>query len=259
MTPNKNKKCSETYDLTFKGAIRGNSSVTVPSTVSAFSICAWIKFPVYKNEYFKKEYGVLGYTPTYLSNIALSRLAVKYETEGVPTLMFRYYHWYDVFLTSSSHIKLDAVQSGISNEWNFVCITRESSSGNTHLFLHGKKSVTANKLMFPGQTLRKGGNISLAGRTRRTLTSFRTLEPTATENLPLTISQVNVWDRKLQMRLLLCLDDKRVMEELGMFLIGKISKISWFSVNLLKLTNRNVLPCLDRRSKLPTHLLWTLN
>ena len=111
--------------------------------------------------------------------------------------MFRYYHWYDVFLTSSSHIKLDAVQSGISNEWNFVCITRESSSGNTHLFLHGKKSVTANKLMFPGQTLRKGGNISLAGRTRRTLTSFRTLEPTATENLPLTISQVNVWDRRL--------------------------------------------------------------
>ena len=104
---------------------------------------------------------------------------------------------YDVFLSRSSQIKLDAVQSGISNEWNFVCITRESSSGNTHLFLHGKKSVTASKLMFPGKTLRKGGHITLAGQTRRSLTSFLTSAPTATENLPLTISQVNVWDRKL--------------------------------------------------------------
>ena len=79
--------------MTFKGAIKEYSSVTVPSTVTAFSICAWVKFPAYKKEYFKKEYGVLGHTPTFLSNVAYSRLSVKYEKEGVPTLMFRYYYW----------------------------------------------------------------------------------------------------------------------------------------------------------------------
>ena len=98
---------------------------------------------------------------------------------------------------ASRYVKLEAAQSGISNEWNFVCITRESSSGNTHLFLHGKKSVTANQLMFPGKTLRRGGKITLAGQTRRSFRDIFMFRPVAKNNLPVTVTQVNVWDRKL--------------------------------------------------------------
>ena len=87
----KNFFCPETYDLTFKGAIKEQSSVTVPSTFFAFSICVWIKFPAYNKAYFKKEFGVLGYTPIF-PDMTIAHLSVKYEKEGVPTLVLRYYH-----------------------------------------------------------------------------------------------------------------------------------------------------------------------
>jgi hypothetical protein len=99
---------------------------------------------------------------------------------------------YDFALTNARQLKLEVLQSGNTNEWNFVCITRDSSSGKTDLFLHGKRSVTANKLIFPGKTLKKGGKITLAGAIRQ---SNGAVPPN--QNLPLTISQVNVWDRKL--------------------------------------------------------------
>ena len=98
----------------------------------------------------------------------------------------------DWWLTKAAQLKLEVPQSGNTSEWNFVCITRDSSSGKTDLFFHGKRSVTANKLMFPGKTLKKGGRILLAGRARH---SKGVIVPK--KNLPLTISQVNVWDRKL--------------------------------------------------------------
>ena len=76
----------ETYDLTFKGAIKEHSCVTVPSTIFAFSICAWIKFPAYKKEYFKKEYGVLGYK------------AIEFPIWQMPACLYymprkEYLHW----------------------------------------------------------------------------------------------------------------------------------------------------------------------
>jgi hypothetical protein len=117
MTPNKNKRCSseylsfsikniyfitsidvcsvlpETYDLTFKAATSEYSNATIPSTTSTFSICVWIKFPVYKQEYFKKEYGLLSYLSSISIDMTFTNLAVGYEKEGIPILVLKYFYW----------------------------------------------------------------------------------------------------------------------------------------------------------------------
>jgi hypothetical protein len=86
---------SATYDLTFKAALHEYSEATIPSTMSTFSICVWIKFPVYKKEYFKKDYGFLTYLSSHGSDADLTytALVVGYEKEGIPTLLLRQYYW----------------------------------------------------------------------------------------------------------------------------------------------------------------------
>ena len=101
---------------------------------------------------------------------------------------------HDWKLAKAALLKLEVPQSGNTSEWNFVCITRDSSSGKTDLFFHGKGSVTANKMMFPGKALEKGGDIVLAGGIRYIIGK---IFYDRGRNLPLTVSQLNVWDRKL--------------------------------------------------------------
>ena len=81
-----------------------------------------------------------------------------------------------------------------SSQWHTVCITRESSSGNTHLFWHGDELISGSKFLLPGKTIKKGGIIQLAGLARR---DFNELSTRITTNLPVRISQVNVWNRVL--------------------------------------------------------------
>ena len=103
---------------------------------------------------------------------------------------------HDAFLKQHQQLKIEAVERGNTNGWNLLCFTRESSSGDTHLFWHGKGLSSANKYIYPGHTIRKGGKIAVAGYARRS-TYEHMNHPAVTKNLPLTISQVNVWDRKL--------------------------------------------------------------
>ena len=102
---------------------------------------------------------------------------------------------YDIFLAQSCEMQLNAGQKRTNNEWHFVCLTRESSSGETKFFWFGKKSVSANKFCYPGQTMKKGGKAGIAGYARRNLIDLVSFP--VTENLPLTVTQVNVWDRLL--------------------------------------------------------------
>ena len=105
---------------------------------------------------------------------------------------------HDTFLIQHQQLKIQAVERGNTNGWNLLCFTRESSSGNTHLFWHGKGLSSANKYIYPGHTIRKGGKIAVAGQVQFRSIFDRVRNPIgATKNLPLTISQVNVWDRKL--------------------------------------------------------------
>jgi hypothetical protein len=86
--------CVGTYDLTFKNAINQNSYFNMPSTLSAYSICMWVKLPTYKGEYFMKEYGLLSYLPMMISSDPiLFHLTVKYETQGIPTMVLKYHVW----------------------------------------------------------------------------------------------------------------------------------------------------------------------
>jgi hypothetical protein len=98
---------------------------------------------------------------------------------------------------SRHEIELQLGQRANTNEWNFLCVTRESSSGKTNLFWHGKDLISANKLLYPGHTMRKGGTFIVAGTPRRNIYDMVTYPAVPKNNLPLTITQTNVWDRSL--------------------------------------------------------------
>ncbi|CAB4032905.1 Hypothetical predicted protein, partial [Paramuricea clavata] len=84
-----------------------------------------------------------------------------------------------------------------TNKWNFFCATRESSSGKTKLFWHGKTSISANRFLYPGHTMKKGGKFIVAGAAKRNINEILKFPVSAKNNLPLTITQTNVWDRSL--------------------------------------------------------------
>ncbi|CAB4035939.1 Hypothetical predicted protein, partial [Paramuricea clavata] len=84
------------FDLTFKGSIGLKStSATIPSTLSAFTICLWINLPTYTQNYFGKEYTVLGYVPSgsvFSTFMAHFHLAVRYEKQGEASLLLKFYY-----------------------------------------------------------------------------------------------------------------------------------------------------------------------
>ena len=76
------------------------------------------------------------------------------------------------------------LQAQKANEWHSVCLTHDSSNGHTKLFWHGQEKDRY--ILSPKRGMEKNGNISFGGGAVKD-----------GNNPPISISQVNLWDRIL--------------------------------------------------------------
>ncbi|XP_028399954.1 uncharacterized protein LOC114523277 [Dendronephthya gigantea] len=197
MSPNKNKRCTDSYDLTYKGSSFDDldRSFPLPYTFPSFTISVWLKLPVYQEKYLNHLFKVFGYTylTSQLDAYYVLELSVRYKTAEQPSIMADFYDWVLGSISPSNRIELQPLEAPENTGWIYLSIARDSSSGNMQLLKYGRTLVSASKIILPGQTMMKTGLFILGGISSQV--SWSGGAPNY--NLPMTVSQLNIWNHVL--------------------------------------------------------------